>query len=189
MIFGLFANKKIKPHVDDLLRLFVPIQKAVDIARQPIKKLVQDAFVAGYIAGVYGTYCSQPAIQALGFGAKGKIIVEINDRYGFNVFNQANRLSALKEGENPDFDRGYLTGRTVARFFMGDDQVSRSPAVLSAIGHLSIENDTERMIQTAKDVSDGLPGTKGRAREPSRAEILDQLIHESFELVVMKRFG
>jgi hypothetical protein len=188
MILGLFSNQKIKPHVNNLLYLLAPLYEAVDIAKQPIKKLVQDSFIAGYIWGVLASYLSQPEIKALPWGSSGKILVEINDRFGFNIFSHGQRLSALKVGENPDFDKGHEVGRTVTRFFLGDDQTSRSPAVLAAIGHLSIEADTERMIQSAKDVSQGLPGTKP-GREPSKEEILKQLVHDSFELVVKKRSG
>jgi hypothetical protein len=189
MILSLFSGRKTRPHVVHLFGLLVPLLEATKISGMKLKQLAADQFVAGYIAGVFGAYVVQQAITDLGYGAKGRIQLDLEEQFGTNIFREANRLANLKEGENPDFDRGYTNGLIVSKFSIGDERFERIPVVLQAIEHANMEFSSEDKIRAAEAVRTGVPAPAAPKKTASRAEVQEALIENLFLDVVRKRFG
>lgn len=171
-MFSVFSSKP-HPAFDVLLPLLSPLLAATKRTGRPLAKLVEDQFVAGFIAGTEGTVLKEHGLTGR---QAAKVIVALNERFGLDLLKGVNRMSEQK----PDYVDGTRTGNFITQYARGINDFGGHPFVERATESANIPYTAAHLAKTGEVVA---------VRQATREEIATELVEHLFMEVAEKRLG
>jgi hypothetical protein len=171
-MFSVFSSKP-HPAFDVLLSLLSPLLAATKRTGTPLAKLIQDQFVAGFIAGTEGTVLKE---HGLAGRQAGKVIVALNERFGLDLLKGVNHTSEQK----PDYVEGTRTGNFITQYARGINDFDGHPFIERATESANIPYTAAHLAKTGEVVA---------VRQATREEISAMLVEHLFLEVAEQRLG
>lgn len=155
-----------------LTELLTPLLTATKRIGKPLKTLVRDPFVAGFIGGNCHVVGTEHGLEGRPVG---RVIMAVSERFGTDLLKGTNSVSE----KDPDFVRGVQTGRMIARYARGIEDYAGHRAMEGAIESANMPYAAAHLAKT---------GEAAAVRQATRQEIASTLVEQVFLEVVEQRF-